>query len=66
MLVCECLPGESHEQRSLVGYSPWDCKELDKPMVRQLESQPGKVQRKGQMRLRSWWEVGSQVGKAGA
>ena len=23
------LPGESHGQRSLVGYSPWDCKELD-------------------------------------
>ena len=22
------LPGESHEQRSLVGYSPWGCKEL--------------------------------------
>ena len=23
------LPGESHGQRSLVGCSPWDCKELD-------------------------------------
>ena len=23
------LPGESHRQRSLVGYSPWDCKESD-------------------------------------
>ena len=23
------LPGESHEQRSLVGYSPWGCKEWD-------------------------------------
>ena len=23
------LPGESHGQRSLVCYSPWDCKELD-------------------------------------
>ena len=23
------LPGESHGQRALVGYSPWDCKELD-------------------------------------
>ena len=22
------LPGEFHEQRSLVGYSPWACKEL--------------------------------------
>ena len=24
-----CLPGKSHVQRSLVGYSPWDLKELD-------------------------------------
>ena len=23
------LPGELRGQRSLVGYSPWDCKELD-------------------------------------
>ena len=23
-------PGASHLQRSLVGYSPWSCKELDK------------------------------------
>ena len=23
------LPGESHGKRSLVGYSPWDCKEPD-------------------------------------
>ena len=23
------LPGESHGQMSLAGYSPWDCKELD-------------------------------------
>ena len=23
------LPGESHGQRSLVGYSPYSCKELD-------------------------------------
>ena len=23
------LPGESYGQRSLVGYSPWGCKELD-------------------------------------
>ena len=23
------LPGESHEQRNLVGYSPWSCKESD-------------------------------------
>ena len=24
------LPGESHGQRSLVGYSPWGCKESDR------------------------------------
>ena len=24
------LPGDVHEQRSLVGYSPWDGKESDK------------------------------------
>ena len=23
------LPGESHEQRSLAGYSPWGCKKSD-------------------------------------
>ena len=23
------LPGESHGQKSLTGYSPWDCKESD-------------------------------------
>ena len=23
------MPGESYGQRSLVGYSPWDCKESD-------------------------------------
>ena len=28
------LPGESHGQRSLVGYSPWGCKQLD--MTEQL------------------------------
>ena len=28
------LPGESHGQRSTVGYSPWGCKELD--MTEQL------------------------------
>ena len=27
--VAVLLPGKSHEQRSLVDYSPWDCKELD-------------------------------------
>ena len=30
------LPGESHGGRSLVGYSPWGCKESD--MTEQLHS----------------------------
>ena len=29
------LPGESHGQRSLVGYSPWGCKESDMTEVTQ-------------------------------
>ena len=29
------LPGESHGQRSLTGYSPWGCKELDTTAVTQ-------------------------------
>ena len=28
LLTPEFLPGESHEQRGLVGYSPWGHKEL--------------------------------------
>ena len=24
-----CLPGEVHGQRSVAGYGPWGCKELD-------------------------------------
>ena len=27
------LPGEPHEQRILLGYSPWVCKELDTTKV---------------------------------
>ena len=38
------LPGKFHGWRSLAGYSPWDCKELD--MTEQLHSQ--------QFRL-PWW-----------
>ena len=33
------LPGESHVQRSLVGYSPWGCKEWD--MTKQFSRQVG-------------------------
>ena len=31
------LPGEPHGQRSLVGYSPWGCKELDTTKIMQHE-----------------------------
>ena len=27
------LPGKSHGQRSLMGYSPWGCKTLDMTML---------------------------------
>ena len=29
LLTSVFLPGESHGQRNLGGYSPWGCKELD-------------------------------------
>ena len=32
------LPGESHGQRSLAGYSPWGCKESDRTEVTQHTS----------------------------
>jgi len=32
-------PRESHGQRSLVGYCPWDCKELD--TIEQLTMEDG-------------------------
>ena len=43
------LPGEFHEQRSLVSYSPWDCKELDRTerltlSLSLLSDTPGKPQ----------------------
>ena len=34
------LPGESHGQRSLVGYSPWDCRELDTTELLTLSGGP--------------------------
>ena len=33
--IPEFLPGESHEQRRLVGYNPWGCEELDTTEVTQ-------------------------------
>ena len=44
------LPGESHEQRSLEGYSPWGHTELDMTEVIQ-HTQPFAV-----MVQRQWWK----------
>ena len=32
-LIPVFLPGESHKQRSLVGYSPWSCKRISHDLV---------------------------------
>ena len=37
----EYLPGQFHGQRSLVGYSPWDCKELDTTVITTGSSHSG-------------------------
>ena len=37
LLTSTVLPGKPHRQRSLVGYSPWGCKESD--MIEQLITQ---------------------------
>ena len=39
------LPGKSHGQRSLAGYSPWGCKELD--MTEQLSSTSWREEMRG-------------------
>ena len=59
------LLGESHGQRSLAGYSPWGCKELD--MTDQLSDQLShshvsvvklntQTSRHGYISKRQWWE----------
>ena len=55
------LPGESHGQRRLAGYSPWGCKELDTTEVTQQQQQqqycnpPGSsVHRISQGRILQW------------
>ena len=37
------LPGESHGQRSLAGYSPWDCKESDTAEYAQKQKNRGRI-----------------------
>ena len=41
------LPGNSHEQRSLAGYSPWGCKELDATDLRSQTEKSRQVPRGG-------------------
>ena len=37
------LPGESYGQRSLVGYSPWGCKESDMTDHARISMQCGRI-----------------------
>ena len=37
------FPGEFHEQRNLVGYSPWGCKESDMTEWLPLHGQNGRL-----------------------
>ena len=49
------LPGESHRQRSVVGYNPWDGKELD--MTEQLHSLRTKFKIKLIKKKKGYFEV---------
>ena len=60
------LPGESHGQRSLVGYSPWSHKELD--VSKQLTLSHFTVARQPlrkvlRLRKAKWLFVGTQLDK---
>ena len=48
LLQYSCL-GESHRHRSLVGYSPWGCKESD---TSEATEQQGKMQASGPFSLK--------------
>ena len=54
------LPGESHGQRSLAGYSPWGCKESD--MAEQAPHKAGPLLRWGGQII--WKEYGVMTGTA--
>ena len=58
------LPGESHGQRSLAGYSPWGCKESETTegvtlflSERTVFAPSGREQRKGEKQAGSCWGV---------
>ena len=42
------LPGESHGERSLAGYSPWGCKELDMIKATSMHAKGSEETRVGQ------------------
>ena len=48
------LPGEFQGQRSLVGYRPWGCKELD--MKRNRTDEPSREQTCGHSAGRQGWD----------
>ena len=48
------LSGESHGQRSLVGYSPWGCKESDTTKVTMHAYQMRKLELKDEMTSSRW------------
>ena len=49
------LPGESHRQRSLAGYSPWGHKELD--MTEHAQHQSERTSERECLRERGWQEA---------
>ena len=53
------VPGESHGQRSLVGYHPWSCKELDMTEATLYAGQEATV-RTGH-RTTDWFQIGKGV-----
>jgi len=44
------LPGKSHEQRSLVGCSPWGCKQSDK--TKPLNNNNNRIKEKREITIR--------------
>ena len=62
------LPGESHGERSLVGYSPWGCKESDTTEAKQLSTH-ARLLNKTESRVAvayGWWGVGCRDRRAEA
>ena len=55
------LPGKFHGQRSLVGYSAWDCKELDKTEYTHTHTHTNQADREGKngslSRTSEFWKV---------